>query len=159
MRESLARPGVNFVGLEWAKKYAQSGAVRMAKRQIPNVRVVTVDARIFVPRIPSHGLQAAHIYFPDPWWKRRQRKRRIVEPEFIALVAEKVRVGGGLHFATDVEDYFQMALKVFAGESRFNRCPDPEISEPEHDLDYLTHFERKYRIEGRPIYRANFLRV
>lgn len=158
LRQSQLFSNVNFVGLEWAKKYAQAGAARMIKRGITNVRVVSVDARVFVPRIPDASLAAAHIYFPDPWWKRRQRKRRIVEPEFIALLAGKLRPQSTLWFATDVQEYFEMAAKVFAGEPQLSRGPDPEVAEPEHDLDYLTHFERKYRKEGRAIFRARYIR-
>ncbi len=73
-----ARPGHNFLGIEMAKKYAYKAAVRVAKLALGNVRVLPGDALLFMSKYaPPASLQAAHVYFPDPWWKARHKKRRV----------------------------------------------------------------------------------
>lgn len=158
LRESLARPSCNFLGVEWAAKYAKAGAAKIAKLGIGNVRIITADVKLLAPRFTEGSFAAAHVYFPDPWWKRRHRKRRVFEPGFVQELARLVKPGGKLWVATDVEEYFGVMLAVLAECSSFERSEDPEPIEPRNDLDYLTHFERKYRKEGRPVHRASFRR-
>ena len=97
-----------------------------------------------------------HVYFPDPWWKRRHRKRLLFTTEFAAGVGRVLRPGGHFHLVTDVEPYFQIMMKIMAGLPIFEPVPPPEPTEAKHDLDYLTNFERKFRKQGRPIHRAAF---
>ena len=69
-----------------------------------------------------------------------------------------LRPGGRLHFATDVEDYFAMASGLLAAHPTLRPLPPPEPGDPSHDLDYLTNFERKFRKQGKPIWRACYER-
>jgi tRNA (guanine-N7-)-methyltransferase len=150
-------PSRNFVGVELAHKYARKAAERVAKNGLENVRVFSGDARRFVRElVPSGSLHALHVYFPDPWWKKRHKKRRVFTDEFVSDVARLLRPGGDFWIATDVEDYYQVMLEILASHPEFLPMPAPEPNTPEHDLDYLTNFERKYRIEGRPIHRAHY---
>jgi tRNA (guanine-N7-)-methyltransferase len=154
------RPGHNFLGVELARKYAHAAASRLAKKGLTNARVVAGDARRFLARmVPPASLHALHIYFPDPWWKKRHKKRRVFDAEFVADVARALRPGGDFHMATDVEDYFGVMREVMAAAPEFLPQPAPEPKVPEHDLDYLTNFERKYRIAGRAIFRAHYRRA
>ena len=75
---------------------------------------------------------------------------------FVADVARGLRPGGDFWMATDVEEYFGLMRDLMAAHPEFQPLPPDEPKTPEHDLDYLTNFERKYRIEGRPIYRAHY---
>ncbi len=104
--------------------------------------------------MPAESVQTLHIYFPDPWWKKRHHKRRLFTPEFTAACARVLRPHGRLHFVTDVEDYFHMAQEQLAQQPQLHELPPPDARTPEHDLDYLTNFERKFRKEGRSIWRA-----
>ena len=97
-----------------------------------------------------------HIYFPDPWWKKRHRKRRVFCEEFVTDVAPRVEAGRNFHIVTDVEEYFGVMLALMAEHPEFIAQELPDLTTPEHELDYLTNFERKYRIEGRPIYRTSY---
>jgi tRNA (guanine-N7-)-methyltransferase len=152
-------PGHNFLGIELSRKYARRAAERVAKRGLPNVKVVRGDARLFLARfVPPASLRAVHLYFPDPWWKARHKKRRVVCAPFVADVERGLEPGGDFHMATDVEEYFGVMRALMAGHPGVTPLPPPEPSSPEHDLDYLTSFERKYRIEGRPIFRARYRR-
>lgn len=150
----------NFFGVELAKKYARTAAERIAKRQLTNVRVLAGDARRFLHEfVPPGSLHALHIYFPDPWWKKRHKKRRVFCEPFVADVARALRSGGDFWIATDVEEYFGVIQDLMAKHPEFIPQAVPEPKSPEHELDYLTNFERKYRIEGRPIYRAHYRSV
>jgi len=98
-------------------------------------------------------LDVVHIYFPDPWWKKRHHKRRLVTQAFLEQILRLLKDGGIIRFATDVEAYFQMTEEIlvnFKGVERFN---PGNSSNPLHDMDYLTHFERKARLKGKPIFR------
>jgi tRNA (guanine-N7-)-methyltransferase len=97
-----------------------------------------------------------HVFFPDPWWKSRHKKRTLFTLEFAGLVRDSLLPGGTLHFVTDVADYFDMVRGVMAECPGYAELPPPEENSPQHDMDYLTNFERKFRREGRPIYRARW---
>ena len=154
---AAADPGHNFLGIELARKYAGKAAERLAKRDLPNAKVLPGDARVFLNRfVPPASLRAVHIYFPDPWWKKRHRKRRVFCEPFVVDVARALVPGGDFRIATDVEEYFGVMQELMAAHPEFLPRPTPEPKDPEHDLDYLTNFERKYRIEGRPIHRAHY---
>ena len=156
---ATANPSHNFLGVELARKYARLAATRVAKRNLTNVMVVPGDARLFLARhVPPASLRAVHVYFPDPWWKKRHKKRRVFAEPLVADVERGLEPGGNLHVATDVEEYFGVIRALMSGHPRFQELPPPEPKSPEHDLDYLTNFERKYRLEGRPIFRASYRR-
>lgn len=154
--QSRLRPRVNFLGIDWSRTYSRMAAARIVRHAIPNVRIIAEDAWRLFPRFPDHSFHAIHAYFPDPWWKRRHRKRRLVCPQFVQVVHRLLVPGGRLCIATDVQEYFQAIQRVLSTSPYLERLPDPEPSSAEGDLDYLTHFERKYRKVGRSIHRAQY---
>jgi tRNA (guanine-N7-)-methyltransferase len=157
---ALACPDVNFAGVEIVRKYQLFTATRLAKRGLGNVRLACADARLFLRDcVPAASLQAVHVYFPDPWWKKRHHKRRVFTPEFAAQCARVLLPGGRLHVVTDVADYFGLMREALAPQASFRPLPPPEPEGPAHDLDYLTNFERKFRQQGRPIYRGLYERA
>ncbi len=158
--ESESRPNTNFLGIEIEKKYVLATATRMFKHGgRDNVKLVHADAKEFLANhIADQSLQAVHVYFPDPWWKNRHRKRRLFTPEFARACQRILQPYGMLQLVSDVEEYFQLITSHVDDCEHFEELPIPDVKDPEHDLDYLTHFERKYRKEGRPIYRARYLR-
>jgi tRNA (guanine-N7-)-methyltransferase len=154
---AAANPGHNFLGIELSRKYAGKAAERLARRQVSNARVWAGDARLFLARhVPPASLRAVHVYFPDPWWKTRHKKRRVFSETLVSDIERGLATGGALHLATDVEEYFGVMTELVVARPAFEPEPPPELKPAEHDLDYLTNFERKYRIEGRPIYRASY---
>ena len=147
-------PDVNFAGAEIVRKYQLYTATRLAKRQRTNVRVACADARLFLRDCVGRGsLQALHVYFPDPWWKKRHHKRRVFTAEFVEQAIRVLRVGGRLCAATDVEEYYQLMQELLTPRTQMRALPPPEVGTPAHDLDYLTNFERKFRKQGKAIYR------
>jgi tRNA (guanine-N7-)-methyltransferase len=150
-------PDVNFLGIEIARKYQLYTAARLAKRGLDNVRLAKADARLFLrDRVAAGSCQALHVYFPDPWWKKRHLKRRLFTAEFAGQCARVLRPGGRFYVVTDVEEYFQVMTALVAEHPTLQPIPPPQPKDPEHDLDYLTNFERKFRKEGRSIYRATY---
>jgi len=160
------RPEHHFLGIEIAFKYARFAAANLVRYECDNAVMMAGDAlRVFRELIPDASLEAVHVYFPDPWWKARHRKRRVLNEAFLADVGRTLRPGGALHFWTDVEEYFQTTLELIDGLRAAEAPlplegphPAPEPPKGEHDLDYLTHFERRTRKNGQPVYRSMFVK-
>ncbi len=157
---ALARPDINFVGVEIVRKYQLFTATRMAKRGLTNVRMACADARdLLRERIPPESVQAVHVYFPDPWWKKRHHKRRVFTADFVASIVRVLRPGGRLHVATDVESYFHIMRELIEAQPGLRTLPSSEPDEPAPDPDLLTNFERKAHQQGRAINRVSAERV
>ncbi len=153
-----ANPDHNFLGIELSRKYARLAALRLAQRELPNAKVWRGDAGIVMARlVPAASLRAVHVYFPDPWWKKRHKKRRVFTAELVSNAERALQPGGALRVASDVEEYFEVIRHLIQASCHFREQPVPEAKNPEHSLDYLTNFERKYRMEGRPIHRADYV--
>ena len=152
-------PDRNFVGIEIAGKYARFAAAKLARRGLTNAKMFHGDAmQLIQHHTPDASLAAVHVYFPDPWWKKRHFKRRIMNDLFLKNVQRVLRPGGELHFWTDVEEYFVSALEQVA-ESTTLDGPKPVEEKPaEHDLDYRTHFERRMRKHGEAVYRSPYVK-
>jgi tRNA (guanine-N7-)-methyltransferase len=114
---AAARPGDNFIGIEVHAPGVGSLCKLIAEGGPANLRIIQHDAvEVLRDMIPAASLAGVHVYFPDPWPKKRHHKRRIVQPDFVALVAEKLAPGGYLHCATDWEDYAWWMLEVLSAE-------------------------------------------
>jgi tRNA (guanine-N7-)-methyltransferase len=151
------RPDTDFLGIEIAHRYAEFTAASLAKRELRNAVIVSGDAiRIFTELLPDDSLNAVHVYFPDPWWKTRHRKRRVMRETFVCHVQRVLRPGGSLHFWTDVEEYFQVTLQLLAEKTTLIGPIEVPESPAEHDMAYRTHFERRMRLASEPIYRSEF---
>ena len=99
--------------------------------------------------VPAGSLRAVHVYFPDPWWKTRHKKRRVFTGPLVREIERTLSPGGELNVASDVAEYFGVMRGLIGASERFRELELPAPAEPAHALDYLTHFERKYRLEGR----------
>lgn len=154
---SVERPDANFLGVEIEKKYAAYAAARLARNQQSNARMLHGDAqRFFAEWLAGESIAAVHVYFPDPWWKKRHRKRRVFNERFVRQIERVLLPGGRLHFWTDVEEYFQVTLEMLAAETALAGPLEVEERPSAHDLDYRTHFERRVRQAGQPVYRAEY---
>ena len=154
---AATHPETDFLGIEIAQKYARFCAAQLVKRELSNAKVVWGDAlRVFAEVLPDQTLQAVHIYFPDPWWKKRHKKRRVIRPSLLRDAERTLQPGGTLHFWTDVEEYFRQTLEMLAAETTLLGPFDVPVQPAAHDLDYRTHFERRMRLHNQPVYRAEF---
>lgn len=140
---AAARPDVNFFAIERVRGAAEHVAARLRAAGVRNARVLAADAACVVERlVPPASVAAYHIYFPDPWPKRRHRKRRLVTPTFAAGMARTLVPGGVVHVATDVRALFDDVAEVLAAAGFVRRDEIAPSSRPE------TRFERKYATAG-----------
>ncbi|MCE9629249.1 MAG: tRNA (guanosine(46)-N7)-methyltransferase TrmB [Planctomycetia bacterium] len=145
----------NFLGAEIAGGYARLCAGRLAAAGRTNARIIHGDATFLVrSMLPDACLGGMHVYFPDPWWKARHRKRRVLSELFLQHAGRVLPPGAILHVWTDVEEYFLESMAFAKATGLFADPRDEEAPTPEHDLDYRTHFERRTRIAGAPVWRA-----
>jgi len=152
-----ANPGVDYLAIEVHSPGIGSLLKLVEEMALTNIRVVQHDAaEVFRDMIAPGSLDGVHIFFPDPWPKKRHHKRRLLQPEFAALAATRIRAGGYLHVATDWQDYAEQALAVLEGvphlrNSASGFAPRP-ASRPE------TKFERRGRRLGHDVWDLLFTR-
>ena len=169
LEASKRYPKVNYIGVERAQKYVELTRERFEKYirhfgvdrtsgTFSNVRLAWTDANYFLTRyVPAVSVQAYHIYFPDPWPKKRQQKRRIFRnQDFLeALTCTLNTENGRLYIVTDYEEYFWEIQERLADLPVL--CPVDADLRPDQDI--ATNFEMKYVLEGRSIYRAVYERT
>jgi len=113
------QPETNFLGVEVFDAGVGALLKRIEDAALQNLRIVQHDAvEVVRDMLAPATLAGVHIYFPDPWPKKRHHKRRLIQPPFIALLAERIAPGGYLHCATDWQDYAEQMLAVLGGEPR-----------------------------------------
>jgi len=153
------RNGHNFLGLEIDRGLSFYIASRLARRTLTNARIACGDATSFVrDRIADHTFAAVHIYFPDPWWKKRHHKRRLWTPDFAAQCVRILAPGGRLHIATDVSEYYRLIRELLDAQPQLERVHDEEQAGPPDAAELLTNFERKARTRGGEVWRVEYIR-
>jgi tRNA (guanine-N7-)-methyltransferase len=150
-------PETYFVGIELADKYAKLAQKRLEERSISNARFFSANAVEVICRdVPDERLAAVHVYFPDPWWKARHKKRRVLNERMVIGIERVLQPGGYLHFWTDVLDYFESSVELIAASTQLTGPEFVEERSAEHSMDYHTHFERRTRLNNLPVYRSLF---
>jgi tRNA (guanine-N7-)-methyltransferase len=151
---ALKHPERNFLGIEIDRGLHLYVATRLAKREMRHVRMVGGDVIRFLQDCIATGCVAAvHIYFPDPWWKRRHLKRRVFTAEFVRQCERVLQADGRLYLATDVEEYFHQIMKTVEGSSRLQ--PTEEVP----PLEAETNFARKAKLQARDVWRITYQKV
>jgi len=145
---------VNYIGIEYARGFWRYAADRCRRRGLENVRMVNIEAGAFVRNyVPAGSLRCVHVYFPDPWPKKRHHKRRLIQAPFLTELHRVIAADGQVRLATDHSEYFHwMAEHADRVADLFERTAfEPSASAGEGEL-VGTNFERKYRREGRPFH-------
>lgn len=141
---AAANPHLNYLGIEVHRPGVGHLMMLLEQRGIDNVRIYHHDAiEILEQKVADHSLTGVHLFFPDPWQKRRHHKRRIVRPGFVELLNKKLVVGGYFHAATDWEHYAKDMLTILAaGAGLKNSSPSGDFC-PRPDYRPLTKFENR----------------
>jgi tRNA (guanine-N7-)-methyltransferase len=154
VNQGRVQPEVNFIGIERASKYYRYAMDRIGRWGLTNVRIARTDAASFVANFVADGsVDCFHIYFPDPWPKRRHHRRRFFCSANLQQLLWCLRTGGQVRVATDHLEYFQVIRELAAAEGgkleeiEFFPAAGAQIGEW-----VGTNFERKYLKENRAIY-------
>jgi tRNA (guanine-N7-)-methyltransferase len=139
---AAAHPENDYLALEVHTPGVGSLLKQIDEQGLANVRIIQHDAvEVLGHMIPPDTFDGAHVFFPDPWPKKRQQKRRLLQPPFVSLLATRLKPGGYLHVATDWEEYAQQILEVLSAEpSLVNTVADYA---PRPDYRPLTKFEQR----------------
>ena len=154
LNQAKAQPEVNFLGVERANKYYRFGVDRIGRWGLTNVRIIRADAAAFLADFaPAGCVDCCHIYFPDPWPKRRHHKRRFFTAARLEQVIRMLKTGGIIKVATDDAEYFDLIKQLFEGE-KARLQPTEFLPAAGADVGEWvgTNFERKYLKQNRPIY-------
>jgi len=147
-------PDKNFLGIEVHRPGVGHLLLKLEEHSINNVRVICQDAiEVLSHSIPEHSLEAVWLFFPDPWPKKKHHKRRIVNQEFLDLVARALTSTGHLHLATDWQDYAEHMISTVSSDPRFILMSESTAEKGPSLLDGRpgTKFERRGRIKGHAI--------
>ncbi|MCO1656892.1 tRNA (guanosine(46)-N7)-methyltransferase TrmB [Pseudonocardia humida] len=148
---AAAEPGTDHLAVEVFEPGIAQLLMRVAEAGLTNLVVLRGDAVVLLrERVPSGSLDGVRIFFPDPWPKRRHRKRRLVQPDLVAVLADRIRPGGTLHLATDWADYAVQMLDVCGAEPRL-RPATADGWLPRPSWRPVTKFEARARVEGREV--------
>jgi tRNA (guanine-N7-)-methyltransferase len=142
-------PGRDFVGIERSLSYYRVCRDRLERAGLANARAVRADGRIFVETaLAPRSVTAFHVYFPDPWPKKKQKKRRLLDGIFLDLLAARLEPGGTVRIATDHPDYGRTLGPLLETVPALERLEWASLPAPPP-----THYELKYERQGRPIWR------
>jgi tRNA (guanine-N7-)-methyltransferase len=156
--QAKVQPEANFLGIEWARKFYRHAVDRIGRWGLRNVRILRADAATFVrDLVPEGSVDCFHIYFPDPWPKKRHHKRRFLQSSNLEILIRCLKPGGEIRIATDHAEYFDQIQSVTLAYA--DKLEEIEFERPasarEGELTG-TNYERKYVKQSRPTYTAAF---
>lgn len=150
------QPGYNYIAIDIFNQGCRQTCRRIEDSGLQNIRMMRIEARYLLHRyLGEKSLQAVYINCPDPWPKKRQRKRRLMNEEFLNLLLFCLKDGGELNFCTDFADYGTAAAELLAADQRFENLLQTPYS---HDLgDYpKSKYMRRFLDRGEPIYYCHY---
>lgn len=152
-----ANPEQDYLGIEVHRPGVGSLLRQIEQQGLNNVRVMCADAvQVLEQHITDRSFDAIHLFFPDPWPKRRHHKRRLVQEQFVALIAQKLKPNGVFHFATDWQEYAGQVLDVMSNAPEFINAAGSGNFSPRPGYRPLTKFERRGQRLGHPAWDLVF---
>jgi tRNA (guanine-N7-)-methyltransferase len=155
---AAAQPGVDFLGIEVHEAGIGALLQRIEAEGLTNLRIVRHDAvEVLRDMIAPASLAGVHVFFPDPWPKKRHWKRRLIQTSFVALLASRLARGGRLHCATDWQPYAEQMLEVLSAEPALVNTAADYALRPDHRPE--TKFERRGLALGHGVWDLVFARL
>jgi tRNA (guanine-N7-)-methyltransferase len=155
---AAAEPARDYLAIEVHSPGVGSLLKQVEEQQLTNIRVVQHDAvEVLRDMVPPASLDGVHVFFPDPWPKKRHHKRRLLQPAFAELLARAIKPGGYLHVATDWQDYAEQALAVLGAVPGLRNTAEGFAPRPASRP--LTKFERRGRSLGHGVWDLLFEKV
>ncbi|WP_374347441.1 tRNA (guanosine(46)-N7)-methyltransferase TrmB [Chitinimonas sp.] len=154
---AAARPDTDFIGIEVHGPGVGNLYKLIDEKQLSNLRIIRHDAvEVLAHMLADESLDGFHLYFPDPWPKKRHHKRRLVQPAFVAGILKKLKPGAYIHMATDWEDYAVQMLEVLGANSELRNTADGFAPRP--DWRPLTKFEQRGLNLGHGVWDLMFVK-
>ena len=151
------RPGDNFLCCEVHEPGVGALLKRIGEQQLTNIRILQHDAvEVIDHMLPERSLDGVHIFFPDPWHKKKHNKRRLIQPPLVAKLAARLKPGGYLHCATDWQPYAEQMLQVLGAEPLLENTAQGFAPQPAYRP--LTKFENRGLRLGHGVWDVVFLR-
>lgn len=159
VQQAEENPDKDFIGIEVHAPGVGHCLLKARDAGIDNLRLLIHDAiEVLTNQVPEHSLSRVNLYFPDPWPKKRHHKRRIVQHDFLALVADRLQAGGTFHIATDWAPYAEHIDAVFSRSDRFS-CEKRREHDGDRPLDRpRTKFEQRGLGKGHQIWDWCFIK-
>jgi tRNA (guanine-N7-)-methyltransferase len=153
VNQAKTQPEVNFLGIEWARRFWRHAIDRIGRWGLTNVRIVRADAPVFLRDfVPEDSVDCFHVYFPDPWPKKAHHKRRFLQQSNVELMLRLLKSGGEIRIATDHAEYYEQIKRVMIGFSdRLEEIEFPRPASAREGELVGTNYERKYMKDGRPV--------
>ncbi len=146
------QPQKNFIGVERLLGRIQKLDKKGRRNGLVNVCGVRIESAYFLEYLlPRNSAEALHVYFPDPWPKKKHRRHRLINEKFPALARYALAAGGTVFLRTDDADYFQQMTEVFAAAKEFEATKTPAAL-----AEITTDFEREFNAQGIPTLRAAY---
>jgi tRNA (guanine-N7-)-methyltransferase len=154
---AATHPEIDYLAIEVHTPGVGSLLKAIEENGLTNIRIVQHDAvEVLEYMIPESSLDGAHVFFPDPWPKKRHHKRRLIQPPLVSLLASRIKPGGYLHAATDWDEYAQQILEVFSAERLLRNTAEGFAPRP--DYRPLTRFEQRGLALGHGVWDVIFTR-
>ncbi len=159
-KTAAEKPGINFIAIDYYNKGCDKTCRRLEKSGLTNVRVLRVEAREFITtHIPKGSLTAVYINCPDPWPKKRHRKRRLVSSSFLEFLHPYLAAGADFHFATDFEDYGQDVAAFMPQVAGFTNLLKPDLYRHELEGYHRSKYMLKFMAEGKKIHFVHYRKI
>jgi len=155
-----AEPEKNFIGIEVHRPGLGKLFLGMYESEVDNIRPYCDDAvEVLNQCIDDDSLDRIQIYFPDPWHKKRHHKRRLIQPNFVEKLHQKLKLGGVVHLATDWENYAEHMMAVMSDADGFENCAEEGGFSPRPDFRPITKFEKRGQRLGHGVWDLLFKKV
>lgn len=155
---AASQPGTDYLGVEVHTPGVGALLKRIGEGRLTNIRIIQHDAvEVLDHMIADASLDGVHVFFPDPWPKKKHHKRRLIQPTLVAKLARKLKPGGYLHLATDWQHYAEQMLEVLSGEPALANTAKDYSPRPAYRP--LTKFEKRGLRLGHGVWDLIFTRV